>query len=82
MCGQCRRSGHRPILKIGIHSLLAVERSKGQVGKQLWLCFGRLKTLIKRLQAEEQLLHLYDKTIQHQLHPEIIEEVLPEVDQA
>ncbi|VDM93403.1 unnamed protein product [Onchocerca ochengi] len=66
-----RRSFQRKHLqtKRKIPSLLAVERSKGQVG---------IKTLIKRLQADERLLQQYDKTIQDQLHSEIIEELQPE----
>ncbi|VDK79796.1 unnamed protein product [Onchocerca ochengi] len=35
-----------------------------------------------RYQADERLLHQYDKTIWNQLHSEIIEEVYPDMDQA
>ncbi|KAL3984767.1 hypothetical protein ACH3XW_35875 [Acanthocheilonema viteae] len=58
------------------------KEAKVKLGSNFGLCFGRLKTLIKRQQADERLLYQYDKTIQDQLHSEIIEEVHPDMDQA
>ncbi|VDM94943.1 unnamed protein product, partial [Onchocerca ochengi] len=52
-----------------------------KLNDNLDLCFGRLKTLIRRLQNDEQLLLKYNETIREQLQSNIIEKVNPEMDQ-
>ncbi|VDM93728.1 unnamed protein product, partial [Onchocerca ochengi] len=52
-----------------------------KLNDNLDLCFGRLKTLIRRLQNDEQLLLKYNETIQEQLQFNIIDKVSPEMDQ-
>ncbi|VBB35157.1 unnamed protein product [Acanthocheilonema viteae] len=45
------------------------------------LCYGRLKTLVKRLQTNQSLLERYDETIKEQLRSNVIEKVTANMDQ-
>uniref|UniRef100_A0A1I7VAC2 DUF1758 domain-containing protein n=1 Tax=Loa loa TaxID=7209 RepID=A0A1I7VAC2_LOALO len=45
------------------------------------LCYGRLRTLIKRLQTNPSLLECYDEIIKEQLQSNIIEKVTTNMDQ-
>uniref|UniRef100_A0AAF5PJA6 DUF1758 domain-containing protein n=1 Tax=Wuchereria bancrofti TaxID=6293 RepID=A0AAF5PJA6_WUCBA len=45
------------------------------------LCYGRLKTLVKRLQSNQSLLERYDEIIKEQLQSNIIEKVTANMDQ-
>uniref|UniRef100_A0A1I7VEE6 Uncharacterized protein n=1 Tax=Loa loa TaxID=7209 RepID=A0A1I7VEE6_LOALO len=45
------------------------------------LCFGRLKTLFKKLRNNEEILRPYDEIIQDRLQSGVIEEVYPDVNQ-
>uniref|UniRef100_A0A1I7VCR2 Uncharacterized protein n=1 Tax=Loa loa TaxID=7209 RepID=A0A1I7VCR2_LOALO len=56
--------------------------SEDKLRSHCGLCFGRLKTLIKRLQNNEGILRRYDETSQDQLQSGIIEGVHhPDMDQ-
>uniref|UniRef100_A0A914XCT4 Integrase catalytic domain-containing protein n=1 Tax=Plectus sambesii TaxID=2011161 RepID=A0A914XCT4_9BILA len=46
-----------------------------QLPDNYWLCYGRLKSLVKRFSGDAQLLKKYDDIIQDQLTKEIIERV-------
>ncbi|VDM98120.1 unnamed protein product, partial [Onchocerca ochengi] len=45
------------------------------------LCYGRLKTLIKRLQTNQSLLECHNEMIKEQLQSNIIEKVTTNIDQ-
>lgn len=57
------------------------KEAKVKLESNYGLCFGRLKTLVKRLETNEQLLHQYDKTIRDQLQSGIIEDVSADMDE-
>uniref|UniRef100_A0A1I7V6B3 Reverse transcriptase domain-containing protein n=1 Tax=Loa loa TaxID=7209 RepID=A0A1I7V6B3_LOALO len=57
------------------------ENSKDKLKSHYGLCFGSLKTLIRRLQNNEEILRRYNETIKDQLQSGIIEEVHPDMDQ-
>ncbi|VDN00514.1 unnamed protein product, partial [Onchocerca ochengi] len=55
--------------------------SKVNLQDNYGLCYGRLKTLIKRLQTNQSLLEHYNEVIKEQLQSNIIEKVTINMDQ-
>ncbi|VBB35361.1 unnamed protein product, partial [Acanthocheilonema viteae] len=55
--------------------------SKVNLQNNYGFCYGRLKTLIKRLQSNQSLLERYNEIIKEQLQSNIIEKVTTNMDQ-
>ncbi|MCP9266075.1 Pao retrotransposon peptidase family protein [Dirofilaria immitis] len=56
------------------------KESKDKLKSHHGLCFDRLKTLIKRLQDNKEILQRYTETIKDQLQSGVIEQAYPDMD--